>query len=92
MAGYGTEMKLPEKVVKDVRSHPEWLPFTLADGWVSTPDEGDHTHCQCRYDRIVPGDTCLVRYLEYVSITFCMKCFRDNEAVMRVWMRPPNRV
>jgi hypothetical protein len=83
---------MPEKVVDDVRSHPEWLPFKLSDGWVSTPDEGDHTHCECCCERVVPGDPCLVRYLEYVSITFCMTCFRDNKNVMADWMRPPKQV
>ena len=77
---------VPQYVIDDMRNYPYRLPLEPRHGWRSSPDERGHGHCKSCGITIYPGDPVVARYLEYVSISFCMACVADNPELFAQWI------
>ncbi|MCE9533195.1 MAG: hypothetical protein K8T89_19025 [Planctomycetes bacterium] len=80
--------KVPARVLDRIREQPQSFPLPLEPmhGWRSSPDEGDHTHCECCAATIYRGDPVVGCYLKYVSVVFCEECVADNTELFREWL------
>jgi hypothetical protein len=79
-------MRMRNKVLADLRKHPDMLPSEPLHGWRSAPDDGDHTHCQNCGQTVYIGDPVVGTYLEYISVVFCPECVADNCGLLWDWM------
>lgn len=81
-------MKAPAHVLEKLRRYPQMLrlPLEPTHGWRSSPDEGDHSHCEFCSKTIYRGDPVVGCYLKYVSTVFCPTCVTDNPELFREWL------
>ena len=79
-------MKIRPEVVSHFARYEDGSRLSITHSWQSRRDEYGHTHCHNCGQKISVGDRCLVEYLEYVSIVFCMECYGDNPDVFPGWM------
>ena len=85
-AGLLLTMKMQDRVLDDVRRHPDILPREPLHGWRSAPDDGDHTHCWNCGEGVRLGDPVVGVYLKSVSVVFCAECVADNRGLLWDWM------
>jgi hypothetical protein len=81
-------MTFEVRLIDLINNNPRYRSFRHVEGWESTPDDGDHTHCLACGETVNVGDECVVQYVDSTCLAFCMARVSEHYAIIARWIAP----